>query len=97
MSPLTGATTVLNNTASNNTHDVEIISYVDKRAGRGNSPLPPASSLYFLCNKPRGASPRHDYRSDEDGTILAHNYILHGSDWFGRSKKGGTLRGLRIK
>jgi len=51
----------------------------------------------FHFYKPRGASPRHDYRSDEDGTILAHNYILHGSDWFGRSKKGGTLRGLRIK
>ena len=41
---------------------------------------------------PIGASPRHDYRSDEDGTILAHNYILHGSDWFGRSKKGGDRK-----
>ena len=37
-------------------------------------------NLYYYY-KPIGASPRRDYRSDEDGTILAHNYILHGSDW----------------
>jgi hypothetical protein len=43
-----------------------------------------------------GASPRRDYRSDEDGTILAHNYIFY-TVRIGRSKKGGTLRGLRIK
>jgi hypothetical protein len=35
----------------------------------------------FSLDKPIGASPHRDYRSDEDGTILAHNYILHGSDW----------------
>ena len=29
----------------------------------------------IVCNKPIGASPRRDYRSDEDGTILAHNIL----------------------
>jgi hypothetical protein len=43
---------------------------------------------FFFNNKPIGASPRRDYRSDEDGTIiLAHN-ILHGFDW--NIEKGGN-------
>ncbi len=51
---------------------------------------------FFLGYKPIGASPRRD----EDGTILVcSTYILyniiHGSDWY--QKRGGTLRGLRIK
>ena len=41
----------------------------------------------FKNDKPIGASPRRDYRSDEDGTILAHN-ILHGFDW--NIEKGGN-------
>jgi hypothetical protein len=42
---------------------------------------------FHLLDKPIGASPRRDYRSDEDGTILAHN-ILHGFDW--NIEKGGN-------
>ena len=42
--------------------------------------------LFTLRNKPIGASPRRDYRSD-DGTILAHN-ILQGFDW--NIEKGGN-------
>ena len=44
-------------------------------------------SYLFYRDKPIGASPRRDYRSDEDGTILAHN-ILHGFDW--NIEKGGN-------
>ena len=43
--------------------------------------------LFLSYYKPIGASPRRDYRSDEDGTILAHN-ILHGFDW--NIEKGGN-------
>ena len=42
---------------------------------------------HYIKDKPIGASPRRDYRSDEDGTILAHN-ILHGFDW--NIEKGGN-------
>ena len=52
--------------------------------------------VFFSTYKPIGASPRRN----EDGTILVcSTYILyniiHGSDWY--QKRGGTLRGLRIK
>ena len=48
--------------------------------------------LFFSTYKPIGASPRRD----EDGTILVCSTY---STYFGliHQKRGGTLRGLRIK
>ena len=50
------------------------------------------STYVFLCTRAtkvgKIVNPAVCVDSEEDGTILAH--ILHGSDWYRTSKKGGN-------
>jgi hypothetical protein len=66
-------------------------------------PNPNALGLFsFFCSQAEGASPGRDYvvrHTEGDGTTnnIQYRMILYYTVYRMTSKKGGTLRGLRIK